>query len=120
MAGAFECNEYQDVYLTPVDLEESSLGNVLRPGETEVSGLMMMAWAEVEAALLRQDVVGYVSVPVSATWCVGTELCDVQAYTPHAAEYIAALSDILRELPLDLLSSEGFKCGAWARPSIVP
>ena len=59
MAGAFECNEYQDVYLTAADLEEASLGTVLRPGESEVSGLMMEPWDEVEAALLRQDTVGH-------------------------------------------------------------
>ena len=59
VAGAFACNEYQDVYLTSVDLEEASLGTVLRPGESEVSGLMMVPWDEVEAALLRQDTVGY-------------------------------------------------------------
>lgn len=55
--GAFECNEYQDVYLTPVELEEASLASVLRPGETEVSGLRLVAWEELEAALLRQDTV---------------------------------------------------------------
>jgi hypothetical protein len=130
MAGAFECNEYQDVYLTPVDLEEGSLGTVLRPGESEVSGVRMVAWDVVEAALLRQDTVGSVSVAVAAIaaqcliaqccWISISMLCDVQAYTPHAVEYVTALGSILRELPPDLLASETFRCGAWARASTMP
>jgi hypothetical protein len=55
--GVFECNEYQDVYLTPVDLEHGSLEAALRPGETEVSDLKMVGWDELEPALLRQDTV---------------------------------------------------------------
>eukprot|EP01043_Picozoa_sp_COSAG02_P032409 COSAG02_NODE_2165_length_9612_cov_20.785451_2_plen_53_part_00 len=47
-------------------------------------------------------------------------LCDIQAYTPHAVEYVTALGSILRELPPDLLASETFKCGAWARASTMP
>lgn len=90
--GTFQCNEYQDVYLAPALLEGGTLEQVLRPGESEVVGLRMMRWEELEEALLRQDA----------------------AYTPHTVEYVQALSEVLRQLPVDLLSTNDFKSGSWA------
>ena len=121
MTGAFECNEYQDVYLTPVDLEHASLETALRPGETEVSDLKMVAWDEFESAVLRQDTVTqYCWLPHHFCCTSGVDvrvldLMGLQGYTPHATEYIAALGRVLRNLPPALTSSEDYKCGAWAR-----
>ena len=42
----------------------------------------------------------------------------MQGYTPHAAEYVAALWGVLRDLPPGLTSSKNFKCGAWAREGL--